>query len=136
MAIEPVSSSLATPTGATRTNVSETSNSLNYDAFLKLLVAEMKNQDPTEPMDSTEYMAQLASFSSVEQEIKANAKLDQVVASLAMMQAPGVIGKTITSSDGTLSGKAVSVQFFSDKVEATLDNGSKVVLGPGVRVSQ
>src|SRR3712207_8435764 len=35
--------------------------------FLKLLMAQMKNQDPTEPMKSTEYMAQLATFSQVEQ---------------------------------------------------------------------
>ena len=36
--------------------------SLNYDSFLKLLVAQMKNQDPTEPMDAAQQMAQLATF--------------------------------------------------------------------------
>jgi flagellar hook assembly protein FlgD len=43
--------------------------SVDYGAFLQLLVAQLKNQDPSKPMDSTQYMAQLASFSQVEQTI-------------------------------------------------------------------
>ena len=46
---------------------------MDYNAFLKLLIAQMKNQDPTEPMTSTQYMAQFATFSQVEQSIKTNA---------------------------------------------------------------
>ena len=37
-------------------------STLDYSAFLRLLIAEMKNQDPTKPMDSAQYVAQLASF--------------------------------------------------------------------------
>ena len=119
-------------------NVNEASRkaTLDYDAFLKLMVAQMQYQDPTEPMDSTQYMAQLASFSSVEQGIQTNARLDTVIASLAMAQAPATIGKTITSADGSQTGIVQSVQLFTDSVVATLESGVQIKLGPGVRISQ
>ena len=63
--------------------------SLDYDAFLKLLVAELKNQDPTEPMKSTDYVAQLATFSNVEQAIQTNSKLDSLLSSTALAQIDG-----------------------------------------------
>jgi flagellar basal-body rod modification protein FlgD len=50
---------------------------LDYDTFLTLLVEQMKNQDPTEPMDSTEQIAQLATFSQVEQTIQTNKNLEE-----------------------------------------------------------
>ena len=68
---------------------------LNYDSFLKLLTAQMKFQDPTKPMDSTQFVAQLASFSNVEQGIKMNSKLDALITSMALNQADGLIGKML-----------------------------------------
>ncbi|MBS1809323.1 MAG: hypothetical protein JST84_14260 [Acidobacteria bacterium] len=47
--------------------------------FLKLLIAQMKNQDPLQPQDSTQYMAQLAQFSSLEQLTSINDKLGQLL---------------------------------------------------------
>ncbi len=108
---------------------------LDYNAFLKLLVAQLENQDPTKPMDSTEYLAQLASYANVEQSIRANAKLDQVISSLAAGQAAGVIGKTVTSADGSVSGKVTGYEIFADGARAVLESGAKVTLGPGVRVT-
>ncbi len=122
------------PTVVSSTDTS--SKTLDYDAFLQLLVSQMKYQDPTEPTNNAEYMGQLASFSSVEQEIQSNAKLDKILNSLAMTQATGAIGKTITSADGSVSGVVTSVKFYSDGVTATLQDGSKVTFGPGVTVSQ
>ncbi len=45
-------------------------STLDYNSFLKLLTAQMKFQDPTKPTDATQFVSQLASFSSVEQGIK------------------------------------------------------------------
>lgn len=126
----------AQTTSSTTSTTGTSLKSLNYDAFLQLLVSEMKYQDPTEPTDTSQYMAQLASFSSVEQEIQANAKLDKILNSLSMTQATNAIGKTVSSADGKTSGIATSVQFFSDGVTATLENGAKIKFGPGVVVSQ
>ena len=60
---------------------------LNYDSFLKLLVAQMKNQDPTDPVDASEQMSQLASFSNVEQAIKTNKNLESLIRETSMSQA-------------------------------------------------
>lgn len=123
---------------APATTASETRSleSLNYNAFLNLLVAEMKNQDPTKPTDTSQYMAQLASFASVEQGIQTNARLDKIISSLGTVQATGVIGKLVTSSDGAISGIAESVQYFADSVSVKLTDGSTIKLGPGVTVAQ
>jgi flagellar basal-body rod modification protein FlgD len=108
---------------------------LGYDNFLKLLLTQMKNQDPTAPMESTEYMAQLATFSQVEQQTKTNSKLDALLASSALAQANSIIGRTVTSADGTISGQVQSVRIFDDGVVATLANGKELVLGSGIAIS-
>ena len=108
---------------------------VDYQSFLKLLVAQMKNQDPTNPMDSTQYMAQLASFSQVEQSVQMNQKLDQMLQSSTLAQADAIIGRTVTSSDGKISGKVTEVRLFSDGIVAVLNDGKEVVMGPGVKIS-
>lgn len=55
---------------------------LEYDAFLKLMTVQLENQDPLNPMDSADYVAQLATFSVVEQSIQTNDKLDQIISAL------------------------------------------------------
>ncbi|MGO4526268.1 flagellar hook assembly protein FlgD [Microvirga sp. 2MCAF35] len=129
-------SSVSSPVAAQRTTTtSDTSSTASYDNFLKLLMAQMKNQDPTEPMKSTDYMAQLATFSQVEQTVKSNSKLDALLASSALSQADSVIGRTISTADGKISGQVTSVTIVSEGAVAKLTNGDQVLLGPGVIVS-
>jgi len=105
---------------------------VDYQSFLRLLVAEMKNQDPTNPMDSTQYVAQLAAFSQVEQSVQTNSKLDQLLQASSLSQAGALIGRTVASADGSLSGKIAEVRILSDGIVAVLDSGENVVMGPGV----
>ena len=56
------------------------------DMFLKLLVAQVKNQDPLNPADGTEFLAQLAQFSSLEQMIDMNTQLESIQELVAGMQ--------------------------------------------------
>ena len=112
----------------------ERRSTLDYDAFLKLLVTQMENQDPTEPMDSTEYMAQLASFSNVEQAIRTNDKLDEVLAAVAVGQANGLMGQRVASADGATSGVVTGYEIADDGVMLLLDSGERLALEPGVRV--
>jgi flagellar basal-body rod modification protein FlgD len=63
------------PPAGTSATEATSKTAVDYQSFLRLLVAEMKNQDPTNPMDSTQYVAQLASFSQVEQSVQINSKL-------------------------------------------------------------
>ncbi|GJD63850.1 flagellar hook assembly protein FlgD [Methylobacterium frigidaeris] len=105
---------------------------LNSDTFLTLLMAQLKNQDPTKPMDSTEYVGQLATFSQVEQATKTNQKLDSLLSSSFLDQADTVIGRTLTSADGTLTGTVQSVRVTSDGALARLTSGQEVLLTSGV----
>lgn len=129
----------ATATSSTSSSSSSSSSSstqtLGYDQFLTLLVTEMKYQDPTKPMDPTETVSQLASFSSVEQAVKTNTTLTSILNSNLLTQASSFIGKTVSSSDGSTSGVVSSVSTSSSGVTATLTNGKTISLGSGVTVS-
>ena len=101
---------------------------VDYDAFLTLLVAEMKNQDPTKPMESTDFIAQLATFSNVEQAVQTNEKLDALLTASALANAD-VIGRSIETADG--AGTVESVRMSGGAVEALLDDGRAVSLSSG-----
>lgn len=107
----------------------------DYNSFLRLLIAQLKNQDPTKPIDATQYISQIASFSNVEQVMQSNAKLDALITSFALAQADGVIGRTITSADGTVSGHVASVRIVTGGAVAVLTNGREVLLGAGVVIT-
>lgn len=137
MSISPTSTATAETTAntAARTTSPAKTATLNYDNFLKLLVAQMKNQNPTDPMKSTEYMGQLATFSQVEQSVNMNSKLDALLASSTMSQAGSLIGHTMTSEDGATTGTVAAVQVTKDGLHAYLDSGKDIPYGPGVIVS-
>ena len=61
------------PTQTTTGNKAQPSASVGYNDFLQLLIAQMRNQDPTSPTDMAQYMSQFAQLSSVEQAILAGA---------------------------------------------------------------
>jgi flagellar basal-body rod modification protein FlgD len=129
------SSTGSTSTGST---TSTATNTVNYNTFLQLLIAEMKNQDPTNPTDTSQYMSQFAQMSSVEQAMQTNTKLDALLSSSALSQADGLIGRTATFTDSTgatMSGKIASVSINSDGSIATLDNGTRVMIGAGLTLS-
>lgn len=107
-------------------------NMVDYQAFLKLLVSQMKNQDPTNPMDSTDYVAQLATFSQVEQSVQMNKKLDQLLQASSLNQAGGLIGREIEAMDGSVSGRIEAVKVYSDGIIAVLEGGQEVAISPGV----
>lgn len=108
---------------------------LDYSAFLRLLIAELKNQDPTKPIDSAQYIGQLASFSNVEQSIKLNAKLDTLIAAQQLGQAESLIGKVVSSADGAVTGKVTGLYIGTSGTTAILANGTELELGPGIRVT-
>jgi flagellar basal-body rod modification protein FlgD len=109
---------------------------VDYQSFLKLLVAQMKNQDPTNPMDSTQYVAQLAQFSTVEQSIQANKKLTELLQVSAISQANSILGRTVTSADGATTGVVEQVKLATNGVIAVLGDGTEIVMQNGVTVAQ
>lgn len=105
---------------------------VDYQSFLRLLVAQMKNQDPTSPMESTDYVAQLATFSQVEQSVQINSKLDSILQASTFSQAGDLIGREIESADGKIKGTVESVRLFTDGIMARLDNGEELPIWAGV----
>lgn len=63
-----------------------------FDNFLLLLTTQLQNQDPLDPMDSAKFTEQLVAFSGVEQQIKTNQKLDQMIAGQAFNEAAQLVG--------------------------------------------
>ena len=91
------------------TPVKKKDDGLGKEAFLKLLVEQLKNQDPLEPMDGTDFTAQLAQFSSLEQQSSMNDNLEMLQdysATLNRLSTLNMIGKNI-EYDGSGSGSAV-----------------------------
>jgi flagellar basal-body rod modification protein FlgD len=95
----------ATTTGVAASAAARNPKSvLGKDEFLKLLVAQLKNQDPTNPMDGQQMAAQLAQFSSVEQLIAINEKLaaqsstdGATATAISNSTAIAAIGKSVTA---------------------------------------
>ncbi|SDL39655.1 flagellar hook capping FlgD N-terminal domain-containing protein [Aliiruegeria lutimaris] len=75
--------SAATHTGTVSTTssalASESLTSEDMDTWLTLMTAQLQNQDPFDPVDSTEYTAQLAQFSAVEQQVETNELLSELI---------------------------------------------------------
>ena len=142
----PSTSNTGTTTGSTTATSSTDGKAPNadYNTFIKLLIAQMKNQAPTKPMDSTEFVSQLASFSAVEQQTQTNTKLDTMAKSLnnimvdgPISRAEGYVGKYLSFTDEkgvVTAGTAQSVTIYSDGLIAKLDNGKDLLIGPGVTV--
>ncbi|MBA5723544.1 flagellar hook assembly protein FlgD [Candidatus Liberibacter sp.] len=108
---------------------------IGYDSFLRLLIAQMKHQDPTEPMKASEQVSQLAVFSQMEQSVKINATLQELLNSNNLAQASGYIGKTITSSDGATSDIISAVQVSSTGLIAITADNKKITIEAGIRLS-
>ncbi|MBR9841788.1 MAG: flagellar basal body rod modification protein [Rhodobacteraceae bacterium] len=76
------STNTATPQTA-QTTATATSEASDYETFLKMLTVQMQNQDPLNPVESSDFAAQLANFSSVEQQVLTNDLLTSIAARLA-----------------------------------------------------
>lgn len=135
MAIEPISTANQVQRAPTE-DAGATAAALDYTAFLRLLVAQLEYQDPLQPIDSTEYVAQLATFSQVEQSLQTNKKLDSLLIDSRFAAAEALIGQTVTSPDGKISGEVTSIRITSDGTTAMLGSGYELPLTSGVTVSR
>ena len=80
------------------TSAPKKSNELGQDEFLKLMIAELNNQNPLDPQENGEFIAQLAQFSQVESLEKLNQSTDSVVASMRSsqaLQASSLVGRSV-----------------------------------------
>ncbi|HLH74766.1 MAG TPA: flagellar hook capping FlgD N-terminal domain-containing protein [Chloroflexota bacterium] len=127
-----------TPSTTTSSATSGSSNSANsvlggggalgQQQFLQLLVAQLKNQDPMQPMDNTQFVAELAQFSSLEalQQIESNQ--ESSLGSQLLSQAMSLLGHKVTAKGSNGSPVTATVQGIQMKnSDVLLDLGSTTV---------
>jgi len=122
------SAAAAASTGTATATAAPTPGTLDKEAFLKLLVAQLRNQDPSKPMDSSELMAQTTQLSTMEQ-LTALTKTSQESFALQMrMAAASLVGRQATYADAsgaTVTGAVTSVSYAGSVPTVTV--GDKVV---------
>lgn len=97
----------------------------NFDTFLQLLITQLKNQNPLEPLDTNQFTQQLVQFTSVEQQLKTNEFLQAMMQSSqnsTNAQAVGYVGKTVTVSGTTtdlVDGKATWIYRIDNPAQNT-----------------
>ncbi len=101
-----------------KTNKKTGSDSLNKDAFLQILAAEMQYQDPLEPSSNTEWVSQMASFSQIE-------SLQTVSDSISEQGASNLVGKRVILEDTDSAGNK---KYITGKVQCTEKINGKIYL--------
>lgn len=94
------SNDFSIPHPSTQSALSAIQNESSKEQFLQMLVAQISNQDPLDPMDNKDLVAQLAQFTSVEQEIETNRhleNLEEMFAAKDKISISGIIGKHVTA---------------------------------------
>jgi flagellar basal-body rod modification protein FlgD len=112
-------------------------NELGQDDFLKLLVTKMSAQDPMNPQADTDFIAQMAQFSSLEQAKSMTTDMDTLRAQQQVLTANGLIGRnvTVTKSDHTqASGMVTGVSVDSGSPQVVI-NGAKYSLDSVTSIS-
>lgn len=118
---------------------------LGKDDFMKLLIAQLQNQDPTNPMKDNEFIAQMAQFSALEQTMnlsKSFEKFAEAQNQSQLIQYNNFVGKTIrwheiteeTGEDGKPvvnegTGRITSIKFVNGSAVFTLENGKELTPG-------
>lgn len=98
-------------------NAKKTKNSMDKEAFLQLLVAQMRYQDPLEPTSNTEYISQYATFSQVEQ-------MQNMAATMELSRASELVGKLVavqTEDGNQYQGIVEYVSYEAGKAYITID---------------
>lgn len=89
----------------------------DFDSFIQLLTTQVTNQDPLEPIDSTQFVEQLATFSALEQQVATNAHLEAITGliqgSIGGEAAQGLLGQTVTAEDITVTGPFAPLQIVA-----------------------
>lgn len=124
MTVSPTSSSNTPATAQTNAADSMAQLSGNFSTFLTLLTTQLKNQDPTSPMDSNQFTQQLVMYSQVEQQIQSNDNLKTLISqgtTSASSMATTYLGKkvSVTNGQASLSGGAANWTYSLNATAAT-----------------
>jgi flagellar basal-body rod modification protein FlgD len=121
-----------TPTGTSGTKFSNPSSKLGENDFLMLMMDQLKNQDPLSPSDPTQYLSQLAGFSSLEQQTQIATSTASAATQQASTSALGLLGHTVSYKDSsgvTQTGTVSKVDFTTSGPALTIGTTSGISLG-------
>ena len=125
-----IASTSSTTSTPTPTQLSRnTGGVLGKDDFLKLFVTQLQHQDPMNPMQDSDFMGQMASFSSLEQITNLAAANERIASSLSSTGAIGLLGRTVTyidENDQVRTGTVEKVSTTDGKPFLTVDGTSGV----------
>lgn len=112
-------------------------NTIDQEDFIKLFLAQLQFQDPMEPVDNREFLAQLAQFSSLEQSRQTSQNTNDLLAMNATTQALGLLNRQVDVQGLTLpiSGTVIAVEFTAAGAQLSVRDGSGQV-STGIRLSQ
>lgn len=114
-------------------------NTLGKDDFLKLLITQLQNQDPTRPLEDKEFIAQMAQFSSLEQMVEMNKTLGDLITDNRVNYSTSLLGKQVEVFD-ELSGRSaagvVDEVSFQGGVPTVSFNGLSYAVDQVVRVRE
>ena len=105
------------------------SSSALQSQFLNLLVTQLKNQDPTNPMDSNQMTAELAQFSQLEQLENLSSQFSNVLSTTQKSYANSLVGKTVTYSVTDSSGNTSYTSGTVDAVDMRDSSAVKLIVG-------
>jgi len=137
-AVDSILANISPSSSSSKTSASTAAGgTLGKDSFMQLLVTQLQYQDPLNPMDNTEFTAQLAQFSQLEalENMETTMEtMNQLQASLNNMQALSFIGKTVNATGNTVEygGSAVELGYTLDHAANTVrmsiwnEDGKKV----------
>jgi flagellar basal-body rod modification protein FlgD len=108
----------------------------NFNDFLSLLTTQLQNQDPTSPMDSSQFTSQLVEFTGVAEQITANSTLSSILSvnqTQQLTQASGLVGQQVAFTGGTLPLQNGSAQVdfqtaSAEPVQITVTNPSGIMV--------
>ncbi|HXK90231.1 MAG TPA: flagellar hook capping FlgD N-terminal domain-containing protein [Thermosynergistes sp.] len=115
----------------------EIKTELDKDSFLRILVAQLTNQDPLEPLKDTEFIAQMAQFSELEQMMNISKQLDNLTM-LSLLSSGGLVGRTVSFFDEAgeeASSRVLSVRFGDGDVTLELASGKGIPIGAILSIS-
>jgi len=126
------------PVPNTDTSAVQNPNStISQDDFIKLFLAQLRFQDPLEPVDNREFLAQLAQFTALEQSRQTSQNTNDMLAMNAATQAVALLNRQVEVQGlgAPLSGTVIAVQFTASGPQLSVKNSAGEVQ-TGIRLSQ
>ena len=114
--------------GGTVTNSTQqlSNNAIDQEDFIRLFLAQLTNQDPLEPVDNSQFLAQMAQFTSLEQTRLMNESLSNMITMESSAQSLQLLGQSVQVVNGSslFDGTVEGINFNSTGVHLTIKNAS------------